>query len=83
MIDVILNDYDSRLMDMYFGLNSTDTIACYGNEWIVNTPERTLEFKTYKSFIHYIEDELKEQLLNWAFNRELDELAEVDAFKKY
>lgn len=77
MIDVILNEYDNRLVGMYLTLYNTSKIACYGGEWIVNTTERTIEFKTYKSFIKFIEDEIKEALLNYAYHRELAELVEL------
>lgn len=83
MIDVILNDYDSRLIEMYLALYNTCTIACYGKEWVVNTTEDTIEFKGYKGFIDFIEEELKCGLLNYAFYRELDELVDVDVFKNW
>lgn len=82
MIDVILCDYDTRLIEMYLELYNTCTIACYGKEWIVNTTEKTIEFKGYKGFINFIEEEVKCSLLNYAFCRELDELVDMDIFRK-
>ena len=74
-IDVILDDYDSRLMLMYHALYPDNRVACYGQEWIINTTEDTIEFKTYKSFINSIENEVKQVLFNYAFDGMLDEIA--------
>lgn len=82
MIDVILNEYDARLVDIYLTLFNTCTIACYGKEWIVNTTEDTIEFKGYKGFIDFIENEVKCALLNYAYYRELSEIADLDVFRK-
>lgn len=77
MIDVILNDYDNRLVDMYLKFYNTAKIACYGNEWIVNTEDGTVEFKGYKGFINFIEGEVKDSLLCYTLNNELGELGEL------
>ena len=76
-IDVILNDYDNRLVEMYLTLYNTAKIACYGNEWIINTEDGTVEFKGYKGFINFVESEVKNSLLCYAFNNELRELIDI------
>lgn len=77
MIDVILNPHDKRLVDMYLTLYNTAKLYCLGDYWVIETTERNIELKTYKSFIRFIEDEVKESLLTYAFNNELGELIEL------
>lgn len=76
-IDVVLDTYDEALVHLYLTLFSENRIACYGQEWIINTNESTIEFKTYKSFIKHIEDEIKECLLSYVLNCEVNQLKSV------
>lgn len=76
-IDVILNSYDEALVHLYLTLFSDNRIACYGQEWIINTDTDTIEFKTYKSFIKQIEEEIKEDLLSYVLNYEVNALKSI------
>lgn len=77
MVNILLNPHDKRLVDMYLTLYNTSRLYCLGDYWVIETTESNKEFKTYKSFIKYIEDEIKESLLTYAFNNELGELIEL------
>lgn len=76
-IDVILNSYDEAIVHLYLTLFSENAIACYGQEWVINTAEGTVEFKTYKSFMKHIEDEVKEDLLSYVLNCEVNQLKSI------
>lgn len=77
MINVMLNSNDDKLVEMYLKFYNTATITCYGNEWTISTEDGTVGFKGYKGFINFIESEVKDSLLCYAFNNELDELVEL------
>lgn len=77
MIDVILSEYDTNLIRIYLLFYSTTSLTCEGKSWIVSNEDKTIEFKGYKGFIDFIEEEVKESLLTYALNGELEELVEL------
>ena len=79
MINVVLNAYDSQIVEMYLLLYNTTKLSCEGKTWTVSNENETVEFKGYKGFIDFIEEEVKQSLLCYALHGELEEL--VDLFK--
>lgn len=79
MIDVVLSEYDTKIVDMYLLLYNTTKLSCEGKTWTVSNENDTVEFKCYEGFIDFIEEEVKQSLLCYALNGELEEL--VDLFK--
>lgn len=77
MIEMKLSDYDNRLIDMYLNLYNTAKIECYGNAWSITSEDGIESFGGYKGFINYIESEVKQSLLCYALNNELNELVEL------
>lgn len=77
MIDMKLNGRDERLLDIHGALYPFVTYGTTGSEWYISSPDYDEHFKTYKAFIRFIEDEVKESLLVYAINKELEEIKEV------
>lgn len=74
---VNLNERDERLLDIHSGLYPFVTYGTTGATWWIKSPDYDEEFKTYRAFIRFIEEELKEALLTYAINGELGEIVEV------
>lgn len=77
MIDMKLNNHDEQLLKIYDAFYSCCVCKTDGNTWSIGSPEDTIEFKTYKAFIRYIEDEVKEVLLVYAMRGDTKELCDV------
>lgn len=77
MIDVVLSEYDSQIVRMYSLLYNTSRLSCEGKSWFISNENDTIEFKGYKGFIDFIEEEVKESLLTYALNGELMELVDL------
>ena len=77
MMAVNLSERDERLLDIHSELYPFVNYGTTGTTWWIKSPDYDEEFKTYKSFIRFIEEELKEALLTYAISGELGEIAEV------
>lgn len=76
MIEIKLCDRDEKIINMHSELFPFTEYSFSGGNWVVNSTEDFEDFATYKEFIEYIEDDVKESLLVYALNGELAELAE-------
>ena len=72
-----LDKRDERLLDIHGALYPFVNYGTTGSEWYISSPDYDERFKTYKSFIRFIEEEIKCALLEYAINRELEEIKEV------
>lgn len=72
-----LSDYDNRLIDIHSGLYPFVHYGTTGKTWYIKSSDYDEEFKTYRAFISFIEEEVKCALLNYAINKELGEIAEL------
>lgn len=77
MMAMKLSERDERLLDIHSELYPFVQYGTTGATWYIQSPDYDETFKTYKAFIRFIEEELKEALLEYAINRELGEIAEV------
>lgn len=77
MIKMALSEYDTALIRMYCLLYNTTILSCEGKNWVVSNESDTIEFKGYKGFIDFIEEEIKNSLLTFAMNDELMELVDL------
>lgn len=77
MVEMILDKRDSRLLDIHGALYPFVKYGTTGSEWYITSPDYDEHFKTYKAFIRFVEDEVKESLLTYVINDELKELMEA------
>lgn len=77
MIKMALSEYDTQLVRMYSLLYNTAILSCEGKSWFISNEDGVVEFKGYKGFIDFIEEDVKESLLTYALNDELMELADL------
>lgn len=77
MIELKLDKRDRKLMDIYSEMYPFIHYVTFGTSWRIESCEHEEVFLTYQKFIQFIEDEVKEALLNYALNGELTMLAET------
>ncbi len=77
MVDVTLSETDTRLLELHGAIYPMTEYGTSGTQWFISSPDGNEIFPTYKSFIKWIEEEVKEALLRYAFNKELGELADI------
>ena len=68
---------DEKLINIYFEMYPFVDISSAGDLWFIESPDYNEEFGSYKDFIEFIEDEVKESLLVYALNGELSEVVEM------
>lgn len=76
-MDINLNDRDNMLIFIHGSMYPFVEYGTTGGTWYIKSPDYDEEFKTYKSFIRFIEDEVKESLLTYALSGELGEVLEM------
>ena len=72
-----LSDYDNRLIEIHSSLYPFVHYGTTGKIWYIKSGDYDEEFKTYKSFISFVEEEVKYALLNYAINKELGEITDI------
>lgn len=77
MLEMELNERDQKLIDIHSEMYPFVHYGTTGKTWYIESSDYDNVFKTYKAFIRFIEDEVKEALLNYALNGELTMLAET------
>ena len=77
MIELKLEESDRKLVEIHSEMYPFVHYGTNGKTWFIESSDYDETFKTYKAFIQFIEDEVKEALLNYALNGELTMLAET------
>ena len=72
-----LSDYDNRLIEIHSSLYPFVHYGTTGRAWYIKSGDYDEEFKTYKSFISFVEEEVKYALLTYAINKELGDIANI------
>lgn len=72
-----LSEYDSKVIALHSSLYPFVNYGTTGKTWWIKSTDYDEEFPTYKSFIRFIEDEVKYALLTYALNGELSELEQA------
>ena len=77
MIELKLEENDRKLVEIHSEMYPFVHYGTTGTTWFIESCDYDETFRTYKAFIRFIEDEVKEALLNYALNGELTMLAET------
>ena len=76
-MEMELNENAKRLIEIHSEMYPFVHYGTTGDTWYIKSCDYDETFKTYRAFIRFIEDEVKEALLNYAINGELMMLAEA------
>lgn len=71
-----IREEDMRLLDIHSGIYPFVHYSYEDGTWCIESCDYDEQFDSYEDFISFIEEELKESLLNYALNGELGMLAE-------
>lgn len=71
------DEIDARVFDIHSELYPFVHYIKRGSSWCIESPDYDEAFDTYDGLLEFVREEVKESLLYYALNGELEEVAEA------